>query len=726
MKGSTLAHGADGRAAEERRRGVPADSAKARREHEGLTRDDLLAAYRLMLLSRKVDDKEIQLKNQSKAFFQISGAGHEAVLVAAGLQLRAGYDWFFPYYRDRALCLALGMTPLEMLLASVGSKDDPANAGRQMPSHWGHRRLNMPSQSSCTGTQCLHAVGCADARIVYERVQQIPDREQCFHPDEITYVSIGDGATSEGEFWESLSIACTRTLPVLFLVEDNGYAISVPVEVQTPGGDISRVVEGFVGLRVFRCDGTDYLASYRTLRDAVAHLRGGHGPVLVHATVVRPYSHSLSDDEKLYKTAAERDAEARRDPLVRLRQFLKTEGLATDDDLADILASVERDVNQAADAALRAPQPEPDTASHFVFSPDVDPTSAAFATEPQGTGNPDTMVAAINATLKDEMARNPRIVVFGEDVADATREDTLATVAGKGGVFKVTHGLQRLYGGDRVFNSPLAEASIVGRAVGMALRGLKPVVEIQFFDYIWPAFMQIRDELSMMRYRSGNHWSCPVVIRVPIGGYLRGGAPYHSQSGVSIFAHTPGIRIVFPSNAEDAAGLLRTAIRCDDPVLFCEHKHLYRQPYNKGIYPGPDYMVPFGKAAVVREGTDVVVFTWGALVQRTLVAAQQAERHGISVAVVDLRSIIPYDWDTIAAYTRTVNKVVIAHEDQLTCGFGAEIAARMSDELFEHLDAPVKRVAALDCPVAYAPALEEAILPGTADVLRAIRSQASY
>ena len=725
MKGSTL-HGAEGRATEERRRGVPADSPKARREHEGLTRDELLAAYRTMLLSRKIDDKEIQLKNQSKAFFQISGAGHEAILVAAGAHLRAGHDWFFPYYRDRALCLALGVTPLEMLLASVGAKDDPASAGRQMPSHWGHRRLNIPSQSSCTGTQCLHAVGCADARTVYHRVEEIADRERRYHPDEVTYVSIGDGATSEGEFWESLSIACTRTLPVLFLVEDNGYAISVPVEVQTPGGDISRVVEGFVGLRVFRCDGTDYLSSYRTMRDAVEHLRGGHGPVLVHATVIRPYSHSLSDDEKLYKTAAERESEARRDPLARMRQFLKTEGFANDGDLADVLTSVEREVNQAADDALRAPQPEPDTAAHFVFSPDIDPTSSRFATEPTGDGKPDTMVAAINATLKDEMARNPRIVVFGEDVADATREEALATVTGKGGVFKVTHGLQRLYGGDRVFNSPLAEASIVGRAVGMALRGLKPVVEIQFFDYIWPAFMQIRDELSMMRYRSGNHWSCPVVIRVPIGGYLRGGAPYHSQSGVSIFAHTPGIHVVFPSNAEDAAGLLRTAIRCDDPVLFCEHKHLYRQPYNKGVYPGPEYMIPFGKAAVPRDGTDVVVFTWGALVQRTLVAAQQAERQGISVAVVDLRSIVPYDWDTIAAYTRRVNKVVIAHEDQLTCGFGAEIAARISDELFEHLDAPVKRVAALDCPVAYAPVLEEAILPSTADVLHAIRSQAAY
>ena len=717
MKGSGLATGADARATERTVRS---------REFEGLTRDELLDAYRLMLLSRKIDDKEIQIKNQSKSFFQISGAGHEAVLVAAARHLRAGVDWLFPYYRDRALCLTLGVTPYEMFLASVGAKDDPANAGRQMPSHWGHRRLNMPSQSSCVGTHCLHAVGAAEAGIIYSRVTQIEGRDSKFDRDEIAYISIGEGGTSEGEFWESLNTAATKQLPVLYLVEDNGYAISVPVDVQTPAGDISRVLDGFPGLRTFRCDGTDYLASYRTLREAVQHTRDRKGPALVHATVTRPYSHSFSDDEKLYKTPGEREAEARRDPLVRMRQLLLVHELATEADLAGILADVEQDVKTAAEEALHAPKPEPETAALYVFSPDVDPTSTRFSTEPQPHGKADTMVAAINATLKDEMAHDPRIVVFGQDVADASHESALPLVAGKGGVFKATHGLQRTFGSDRVFNSPLAEANIVGRAVGMALRGLKPVVEIQFFDYIWPAFMQIRDELSMMRYRSGNHWSCPVVIRVPIGGYLRGGAPYHSQSGVSIFAHTPGIRIVLPSNAQDAAGLLRTAIRCDDPVLFCEHKHLYRQTYNKAPYPGADYMVPLGKASVVREGTDVAIFTWGALVQRSLLAAQQAERMGIKAAVIDLRSIIPYDWETIAAYTKKTSRVIVAHEDQLTCGFGAEIAARISDELFDYLDAPVKRVAALDCPVAYAPVLEEQILPSASDVLKAIKAQAEY
>ena len=716
MKGSTLAQGADARA------GVLGE----RSGHEGLTRDGLLTAYRTMLLSRKLDDKEIQLKNQSHAFFQISCAGHEAVLVAAGSHLRGGYDWFFPYYRDRALCLTIGVTPLDMLLASVGSKDDPASAGRQMPSHWSDVRLNIPSPSSATSTQCLHAVGCAEAGVIYQAVTQIPDRMSRFHDDEVTFVSVGDGGTSEGEFWESLNTTCMRSLPILYLIEDNGYAISVPVEAQTPGGDISRLVEHFPGLRTYRCDGTDFLASYRTLGDAVSHVRNRRGPAFVHATVIRPYSHSLSDDERLYKTASEREAEARRDPLMRMRHFLKAQGLATDADLADILMSVEREINAAAEQVLSAPKPEPETAALYVFSEDVDPASSAFATEPQPQGGPETMVATINATLRDEMARDPRIIVFGEDVADTSREEALATVDGKGGVFRVTHGLQRTHGSDRVFNSPLAEANIIGRGVGMALRRLKPVVEIQFFDYIWPAFMQLRDEMAMMRYRSGNNWSCPMVIRVPIGGYLRGGAPYHSQSGVAIFAHSPGIRIAFPSNAQDAAGLLRTAIRCDDPVLFLEHKHLYRQTYNKSPYPGSEYMIPFGKAAVAREGSDVAIFTWGALVHRSLLAAQQAERHGISTAVIDLRTIIPYDWDTIAAYTRKTNRVIVVQEDQLTCGFGAEIAARISQELFEHLDAPVTRVASLDCPVAYAPVLEEAILPGSADVLKAIRTLVAY
>jgi 2-oxoisovalerate dehydrogenase E1 component len=693
---------------------------------EGLTRDQLLAAYRCMLLSRKLDDKEIQLKNQSQIFFQISGAGHEAVLVAASLTLRSGYDWFYPYYRDRALCLQLGVTPLEMLLAAVGSKDDPASGGRQMPSHWGHPAYNIVSGSSPTGTQVLQAVGAAEAGVIYSRVSQIPDRESRFKADEITYVSLGDGATSEGEFWEALNATCIKQLPVLFLVEDNGYAISVPVEVQTAGGDISRLVRGFPGLHVDSIDGTDFFTSLRAMREATAYVRARKGPAFVHARCIRPYSHSLSDDEKLYKPPAEREAEARRDPIRRFAEFLKENAIAAAEELAALASDVEREVNEAALQALAAPKPPKSSAELWLYSPDVNPASAAFDTPPHPEGKPDTMVAAINRTLKDEMARDPRIVIFGEDVADASKKESLPIVPGKGGVFKLTHGLQRLYGDDRVFNAPLAEAAIVGRAIGMASRKLKPVVEIQFFDYIWPAMMQIRDELSMMRYRSGNSWSAPVVIRVPIGGYLRGGGPYHSQSGESIFVHCPGIRIAYPSTAIDAAGLLRTAIRCEDPVLFLEHKHLYRQTYNKGEYQGRDFMIPFGKANLRREGDHVLVITWGALVQRSLLAAQQAEKDHFSVAVLDLRTIVPYDWETIAAQVKRTNRVVIAHEDQVMCGFGAELAARIAGELFEHLDAPVRRVGAKNVPVAYSPDLEEAILPQSADVLKAIRETARY
>ena len=699
--------------------------------YAGLSREEWHRVYRTMLLSRRLDDKEIQLKNQSRSYFQISAAGHEAIQVAAGITLRAGYDWFFPYYRDRALCLTLGVTPRDMLLSAVAAAEDPSSGGRQMPAHWSSPELHIVSPSSAVTTQCLHAVGAAEAALLLQRIPEAasgPDGSPSLlaHDDEVSFVSLGDGSTSEGEFWESLNTACNQRLPVVYLVEDNGYAISVPTEAQTPGGDIAALVESFPGLRVIRVDGTDVVASLEAMRSAEQYARARSGPVLVRASVTRPYSHSMSDDERAYKTEAEREEEAARDPLERCVELLRNQSLATEDELAALSDDIDREIQEAVDHAVDAPKPDPSTATRYVYSPTVDPTSSDFQATPDTEGKPGTMIAAINHTLKDEMGRDPRIVVFGEDVADVSRAELLAELPGKGGVFKATLGLQRAHGDARVFNSPLAEANIVGRAIGMAIRGLKPIVEIQFFDYIWPAMMQIRDELTMLRYRSNNGFACPVVIRVPIGGYLRGGALYHSQSGESIFAHCPGLRIAFPSTAADAAGLLRTAIRCDDPVLFLEHKHLYRQTYNKSPYPGADYTLPFARSAVRREGSDVTVITWGALVQRTMLAAEQAHQEGIEVRVVDLRTIAPYDWDGIATSVEATNRVVVAHEDQLTCGFGAEIAARIASELFEHLDAPIKRVGALDCPVAYSPVLEEEILPQASDILGAVREIARY
>ncbi|HET7552974.1 MAG TPA: dehydrogenase E1 component subunit alpha/beta [Gemmatimonadaceae bacterium] len=688
-----------------------------------LNGEQLLAAFRNMYMSRRLDDKEIQLKRQNKIFFQISGAGHEGILTAAALSLRAGYDWFFPYYRDRALCLQLGVTPAEMLFEAVGAAADPASGGRQMPSHWGSKKLNIVSSSSPTGTQFLQSVGCAEATL---RAKLIGIAEG-FHKDEVVYVSTGDGTTSEGEFWESLNTACNLALPVVYVVEDNGYAISVPVEVNTAGGNISRLVRSFPGLMVQEVDGCDLLGSYAAMTKAVDYARKRKGPALVHAHVIRPYSHSLSDDEVMYRPPEEREADAARDPITTFPAWLIAEGHATEDDIARIKEEADAAIDAAVDEALEEPQPDASSVYFAVYSPDVDPTGEQFDTEddPQFSGDPTTMVDLLNVCMKDEMRRNERMVVFGEDVADISREQYMGKVKGKGGVFKVTWGLQKEFGSARVYNSPLAEANIVGRAIGMALRGFKPVAEIQFFDYIWPAYMQLRNELATMRWRSNNTFSAPVVVRVTYGGYIRG-AIYHSQTGASLFAHCPGLRVVCPSTALDANGLLRTAIRCDDPVIFLEHKHLYRQTYNKGRYPGPNFMIPFGKAKIVRPGSDMTVVTYGATVQRAITAANQAAEEGLDVEVIDLRTLSPWDKETVYESVKRTSRVIVAYEDAISWGYGAEISASIANDCFAWLDAPVKRVASTDTYVGYAPRLEDAILPQVDDFRAAYLELAEF
>jgi 2-oxoisovalerate dehydrogenase E1 component len=683
---------------------------KAARE-AGLTPEVLIKAFRLMQTSRRLDDREIMLKRQQRTFFQVSAAGHEAIQVAAGLVAKPGYDWFYPYYRDRALCLTLGLTPRDMLLQAVGAASDPYSGGRQMPNHWADPAKNIVSSSSATGTQFVQAVGCAAGCRV-------------LHPDEdrLVLASSGEGATSEGEFWESVNQACLNRLPVLFLIEDNGYAISVPVEKQTPGGSISKLLAGFPDILTIEVDGTDLISSYKAMAAAAAWCREGHGPALVHAHCTRPYSHSLSDDERSYKTKHEREEEALRDPLATFPQFLVEDGVIETSALEEMVREIDHGILEDTHFALKEEPPAPGTALAHLYSEKVDPTSLEFDAVAQPDGDAKTMVDLINTTLKEEMQHDERVIVFGEDVADCSREGNLSEVKGKGGVFGLTSGLQCEFGSNRVYNSPIAEASIVGRAIGMATVGLKPVAEIQFFDYIWPAMMQIRDELASLRWRSNGHFSAPLVLRVPIGGYLTGGAIYHSQCGEVIFTHLPGLRVVFPSNAEDACGLLRTAIRCDDPVLFLEHKKLYREMYNRAPYPGPDFTIPFGKAKVVKAGESLTIVTYGALVQKSLLAAQEVERRGgnLSIEVIDLRTLSPYDWEAIKASIEKTSRVIVAHEDTLSFGYGAEIAARIADELFTHLDAPVKRVAALDTWVGYHPQLEAAILPQTDDLVKTI------
>ncbi len=687
---------------------------------DGIDLDEAMADFRLACVSRAVDDREISLQKQSRVFFQISGAGHEALGLGLARSLRPGHDWFFPYYRDLALVLGLGVPPEQVLLQAVGSADDVASGGRQMPSHWGDAARHVVTQSSPTGSQCLPAVGCAEAgRYISRR----PDLPGCrAEGDEVTYVSLGEGATSEGEFWESLNSAATLHLPVLYVVADNGYAISVPATDQSPA-PISQMVRGFRGLYVMQLDGTDYGQVRRRGAEAVAHVRAGVGPVLLHAKVTRPYSHSAADTQAKYRSSDELADESRRDPIDRLEAALVEARAITPERAAEIRTEARQLVADAAAAAMKGARPDPSTVmEHLWVIPDVGAEGDA------GTdGEPVAFGEAIKRTLHERMAADERIRVFGEDVADA-REAVLANVEGKGGVFGTTHGLQRAFGQARCYNTPLAEANIVGRAVGQALRGLRPAPEIQFFDYIWPAMQQLRSEAATTRWRSNGAYTVPMVLRVPIGGYLTGGSIWHSQSGESIFTHIPGLFVLFPSRARDAVGLLRTAFTAaEDPVLFLEHKHLLRQPYTVDPFPADGYRIPFGVGDVRRPGDDLTIVSWGATVEKSLqAAALLAERDGIECEVIDLRTLAPWDRDLVCRSVAQTHRLLVVHEDVLTSGFGAEVAAFAGEHCFGDLDAPVKRVGAKDTWVAYEPALEAAILPQVADIAAAALDVATF
>ncbi|EQC46900.1 thiamine pyrophosphate-dependent enzyme [Bacteriovorax sp. Seq25_V] len=698
-----------------------------------LSNDDLKSLLRNVFVSRKLDDAEISMKKQSKAFFQISGAGHEGVLSAAAKVLKPKHDWFIPYYRDRALCTGLGVTPYEMLCQANGNTGDTASHGRQMPAHWGNVKLNIITKSSCTGTQFLQACGVAEAGLFLKKLEKEHGTDISnflVNDQEIVYTSCGDGTTSQGEFWEAMTTACVNKFPVLFHVEDNGYAISTPTYVQTPGGSISKAMDEFPGLKIFECDGNCPIESYEAFFEAAKYIRAGKGPALVHSHVTRPYSHSLSDDQGMYRTLEDLAEEKEIDVFNSYPKTLIAMKVMKEAEVKALLDEVSAEVREAMNKAIETPWPKPESAMDHLYSEDVDITSSQFDVPGTFEGKDDVpMASTINGVLRSEFAKNPFLMMFGEDVADFTELHKLndPNLKGKGGVFKVSSGVQRASKEGQVFNSPLAEANIIGRAIGMSIRGLKPVVEIQFFDYIWTAYMQLKNEMATTRYRSGGDFKCPMVVRVPIGGYLRGGAMYHSQCGESLFTHIPGIRVAYPSNAADAAGLLRTAINADDPVMFLEHKHLYYQGYNRTADPGEEYMIPFGKARIARAGADVTVVAWGALVQKSIDAAKKIEEEtGKTIEVIDLRTLAPFDMNAIKDSLAKTNRLLICHEETKTSGFAGEIAARVNEECFEDLDAPILRVAAKDCHVAYCPTSEDYLLPQVSDVYEALQKLINY
>ena len=664
---------------------------------QGFQKKQLLDIYRNMILARKLDDREMTLLKQGKAFFHIGCSGHEAAQLAAANNMKPSVDWAYPYYRDAALCLGLGMSGKDQLLAFLAKDADPSSGGRQMPQHYGNKDLRIVTQSSPTGTQFLQAVGCSMSR-KWEKSK------------EIVYVSSGEGSTSEGEFHEALNWSSREKLPVIFHIQDNGYAISVPVSDQIAGSSVFDMVSGYENLAKYDVDGTNFFETNLAFQQAADRARKGKGPSVIVSRVVRLLSHSSSDDQRKYRSEKDLELDMARDPIIKFEKDCLGAKVITKKDIKDIQSEVEKYIEEAVSWVENQDDPDPKTALDHIFSDISEPEEP----EINSINDKIVMVDAINHALDEEMEVNKKMIVYGEDIADP-----------KGGVFTATKGLTDKYGKERVFNSPLAEASIVGTAIGLAVTGWKPCVEIQFGDYIWPAMMQIRDEAACIRYRSNGAWTSPLVIRVAVGGYIHGGL-YHSQSIDSYFFNIPGIRVAFPSNASDAKGLLKSSLRMDDPVIFLEHKGLYRQGYAATPEPDKDYVLPFGKANLIEEGDILTIVTWGAMVQKSIDAIKLCNLEKGDVDLIDLRTLNPIDWTAIHNSVEKTGKLLIVHEDLLTGGVGAEIAAKISDELFEELDGPIKRVAAKDCHVPYHDLLEKQVLPQTEQIVEAVNDLMEY
>ena len=662
----------------------------------GFTKKQILDIYSKMALSRRLDEKMLILLKQGKSFFHIGASGHEAAQLAAASAMRPGEDWAYPYYRDAAFCIGLGMTSREQLLCFLAKADDPNSGGRQMPQHYGHKALRIVSQSSPTGTQFLQAVGCAMA----QKMEKTKD---------VVYVSAGEGTTSQGDFHEALNWSSNTKAPVIFHIQDNKYAISTHKSEQT-ADSIYAMTAGYKNLSRYDVNGTDYFETNLAFKQAVERARKGKGPSLIVSNVVRLLPHSSSDDQRKYRTEDDLAEDRKRDPLTVLKDQCIQDKIISKKEFEKVRNEIETQVDSDAEWADAQDHPDVDTVLEHIYSVDT----AVDEPEINAIAEKIVIVDAINHALKEEMVHNDKMVIYGQDIADP-----------KGGVFTATKGLSDDFGSDRVFNSPLAESSIVGTAIGMAVAGYKPVVEIQFGDYIWTAMMQIRNELATMRYRSNNDWACPVVIRVPVGGYIHG-ALYHSQSIDGFFIHIPGIYLAYPSNAADAKGLLKMACRMNDPVIFMEHKGLYRQGYATTEEPGEDYVLPFGKVRVVAEGEELTIITWGAMVQKSLEAVTELGLQEGTIEIIDLRTLNPLDLVSIETSLKKTGKALVIYEDNLTNGPGAEISALIADRYFEFLDGPVRRVATKDSPVPYNWFLEEKVLPQTSDVAEAIKELLEY
>ena len=667
---------------------------------KNLSFEYLLAVLRNLYLTRFLDNKMAILVKQNKGTtFFLSTAGHELVGAVAAMALIAKKDWAFPYYRDRAFATALGCDIEELIAAFLARDVKNHSSGRMMLDHFSHKELKIPSQSSVVGSQFLQAAGRA-LGIKFDG------------SDEVVYVSAGDGATSQGDFHEALNFSSIHKLPVIFVIQDNNLAISVNSKEQTSGGSVANMAKGYDDLSVYDIDGTNIEQTTSAMENAVFKARNKLGPSLIVANVPRINSHTCSDDQNKYRRKEEIEEDAKRDPISILENYLLKNNFISQQEIEKIKEEIKNEVEIAAQKADKIPFPKKETALDNLYKDFSLPVSRKEIISETEI----VMMDALNHALKEEMEKDSKVIVFGEDVADD-----------KGGVFGITRGLTKTFGSTRCFNSPLAESTIVGIATGLSFDGkYKPVVEIQFADYAWPAMNQIINELSSMYYRSNGQFSCSVVIRMPYGGYIQGG-PYHSQSIESVFAHVPGLKIAIPSNSYDAKRLLKAAILDPNPVIFFEHKALYRQRLYAAKYEsGKDQYLSFGKAKVIQEGEDVTVISYGMMAIFAKEIAANLKKENLSVEVIDLRTLNPLDMDLIIKSIKKTGKVLIVHEAVKTCGFGAELAARISEEAFTDLDAPISRVGAKDAPIAYCKDLEDTILPQKETIEKAIRKLISY